>query len=187
MLNFSIAAIRGFILIYICTFMIGCGLIDWWLGPTPEKVYENIDVNKDGNISPEEIARSKYDLNKDGVFSPEEMVAATEGSDIPSIAFGILAALNVPFAGAAGLAMRKLKENKGHLRSMAGGIEDLVNLKEDGITKDDIYAAIDLSAKHRGDAKALHLVVKEIKTAIRSDGSHIAPNTITVDEALEDE
>lgn len=183
MLNISIAAIRGFLIIYICTFLTGCWIVDVWLGPTPEKVYKLMDANKDGQVSPDEIKASKYDLNKDGLLSMEEMLEATKGSNAPSDILMILAGLNIPFAGAVGIALKKIKENKAHVRSMAGGIEDLIHLGDDGYSKEDIYAAIALSAKHRGDAKALQKVVREIKDDIRLQQEHIKPGSEIIKES----
>ena len=175
MLNFSIGSVRAFILIYICTFMFGCGIFTWYAGKTIPQVHKEIDTNKDGKLSKEEIKASAHDLNKDGEISVEEMEAATAGSDAPENILMILAGLNVPFALVIKNVLGKLKGSKENLYAVAGGIEDLVALKQDGITKADIYAAIKLSAKHRGNVKALHKVVKEIKTEIREAQSHIRP------------
>ena len=178
MLNFSIIMTRVFMIASLCVIFSGCffsDLVNSWLGVPAETVYNHIDLNKDGEITPEEIKASKYDLNKDGILSLEEMEKATGGSDLPSTLLTMAGVLGVPFAGILGITLKSIKKNKGHVRSIAGGIEDLIKLKQDGITKDDIYSAIKISAEKRGDAVALHKMVGEIKDDIRMMESHIKP------------
>ena len=157
-----------FILIYVLSLTSSCWIAEKYYGPTKEAVHEEIDVDKDGALSPEEIKASKYDLNNDGVMSDEEWEKATTGSELPGIVIALLMALNVPFAAGIKIINDKLKSNKKHVVSIVGGIEDLISLGKDGYTKEEIYEALKLSAEKRTDAKALAKVVGEIKSEIRT-------------------
>jgi len=146
MLNFSINFLRLFLIIYIIGFTTSCAAWTWWTGPTKEQITEEIDANKDGIVSKEEIKSSKYDINKDGELSQDELIKAMKGNSTPEDIASVLAALNIPFAGGLALALRKVKEYKKHLNSVAGGIEDLVHTGKDGFTKEELYACTTCNA-----------------------------------------
>lgn len=172
-LNLSIGFFKAFVVIYVCMFLSGCFIADVWLGMDKEAVDKQIDTNKDGKISEEEAKASRFDVNKDGKIDEKEYKKAEEGSEAPTEIFQLLALLNVPFAGAAALGLTKFKKYKQHARALVGGIEDLINLKEDGFTKEDIYEAQRISAKYRTNAKALGKFVEEVKGEMRIKNQHL--------------
>lgn len=174
LLNLSIGFMKTFIVLYVCMFLSGCFLADAWLGMTKEEVIEQADTNKDGKVSEKEAKDSRFDTNKDGKIDENELEKAEQGSEAPTELFQFLALLNVPFAGAAAIGLTKFKKYKQHAKALVGGIEDLVHLKKDGITKEDIYAAQKISVKYRGDAKALGEFVKEVKGEMRLNNEHLA-------------
>lgn len=175
LLNFSIGFMKTFIIIYVLMFVTSCAVLDEWLGWTKDEVFEIVDTNKDGKISPEEAKNSKFDLNKDGKIDEKEYEKAAEGNDAPSELFSFLALMNVPLAGVAAVGLSKFKKYKQHAKALIGGIEDLKNLGKDGYTIDDIYDAQKISARYRSDAVALGKFVKEVKGEMRIKNQHLAP------------
>lgn len=174
MINGIVQFLRVFLIIYCCVFLTGCGFLDWWLGKDAETIVREADTDGDGKLSKEEIKASGYDLNGDGKLSEAELAKAMEGSEVPTQIAEMLAVLNVPFAGGLALALKKFKEYKGHSRALIGGIEDLIALKKDGYTKEDIYTAMAISKKHRTDAKKLGQFVEFVKNEIRLGSGHLS-------------
>lgn len=161
--------LNSFLLLFIMTFTSSCFVADWYYGKSDEAIKKDIDTNKDGKLSTEEIKRSKYDLNKDGIISIDEMTKAKDASTIPSLVIGLLAAFNIPLAAGLKIVNAKLKDNESVSRSLIGGIDDLVALGKDGYSKADIYKAIEISTQKRGDVKKATKMIGEIKEEIRHE------------------
>lgn len=163
-----ISFLRIFIIVYACFFITGCALVNHLLGKTPEIVTKEIDTDGDGKLSKKEIKLSKYDLNKDGILSIEEMTAAMAPHESSDLILGLLSAFNVPLAGLATMALKSSRKNKGHVHSLVGGIDDLIEKKQDGYTKAELYESIQNFAKKKDDFVALGKVVGTLKKEIRS-------------------
>ena len=104
----------------------GCAGLDWFAGhkETRKEVASRIDLNGDGIVNADEVAKSGLDANHDGALQLSELDAGkqeTEGSNIPAILVTILG-LFVPVAGKLG---QVVLSQRSHLRAVIAGIEDV--------------------------------------------------------------
>ena len=169
--------LQYFMLAYFLTFapvyLTGCAAADFLLGKSKESVVEEVDANKDGVLSEQEVKASPYDRDKDGELSVDEMIAAMAPHQSTDMLFEVMALLNVPFAGVGALALKKAREHRSAFESVVGGVEDLVHAGRDGFTKEDLYLALETSAKQRGNVDKIAGAVKQVKNEIRKSKSHI--------------
>jgi len=162
--------IRCYVVLWLTVCLTGCGVLDSLLGKAPETIIEEIDVNKDGVVSKEEVKASPYDLDKDGILSAAEMKAAMAPNESTDGVLAILSLFNVPFAGAAAYGLKQARKNKEHITGMivAGEkIKDTFGSNEDTRNK---IKAIYSDAKYAYSKHGDHLtaIYKDIKDKHKS-------------------
>jgi len=98
-----------------------------------------------------------------------EVAKAIAPNTLVQIGMGILAG----FFPVAGVAYRRIKRDRAHIRAIVGGVEDLVGSArdEDGFTKADLYRALADSARLRSDAVSLGHLVGDLKKEFRAGRS----------------
>jgi len=134
--------LNAYLLICICLFTTSC--VGWLIGKTPEQITKEIDVNQDGEITPDEVKASPHDLNKDGELSDKEMEVAMAPHAAGDGLLAILSAFNIPLAIGLKKAIsvaRVHKENTYQLIDDIQGIKDLT-LSGDLFTKEKITKLI---------------------------------------------
>lgn len=165
---------RCYLVLWLAFVFSACAVTDFLLGKDKETIVSELDVNKDGKLSVEEIKASKYDLDKDGELSVAEMEAAMAPNETTDGLLMVLSALNVPFAGAATCGLSAARKNKQHVVGLIAAGERIKNkvANGDALTRDGLKSIYkEAKSTYSKDVGHLTKIYEEVKEQVNSERS----------------